>query len=520
MMKKLGICVVLILCGALAFMIWLKRKPGRETALRGLVSDLGLRVSPGELGARRFGPAPEPDVGEAPNVLIIAFDNVRADRMSCYGGPRPTTPNLDALAERGTRFVRCVAQAPYTPHSFASMLSSLYVSDLEVRMRARVSDGNEIKRAGLELYNLSIAEVMREAGYATAAVVHGWFTEAFGLLQGFDWVSYERRLLPAGIDTTLEWLRQWQEIYSDRPFFLLSYSDDVHYEFMRGRGPDDHIFGARHDGFNFSGEILREFRKGKLVPSEDDIRNAFTLYDEGLYWADHEIQRLLDGLDEMGLRDTTIIVFVSDHGEEFNEHGILSHGQSNFATVVDVPLIIVDPRYEGGKVAQERVMNIDVMPTLLDLCGIPVPETAKGSSLAPLVRGEPQPELEGRHIFSEGAWNGFVGAVWAGRYKYLMGKDGDRYLFDLEADPNEARNLAEELPDLTGRLEEMFFRHKRDGLATQILLKLEAPLTLNRIALPDPKLLGDVSSAVKSDDARPTLSEGSIEQLKALGYLE
>ncbi len=510
-----------MLCVALGSIAWLKVRLDRNKALQRRFSYLKSAVIKEGMGARRFEAPAQKESGPPPNVLVIAVDNARADRMSCYGGPRPTTPNLDALANRGTRFARCVAQAPYTPHSFSSMLSSLYVADLEVRVREKEKN---VRRAGLEPYNVTLAEAMHDAGYETAGIfIVGWFTEAFGLLQGFEHVSYTKpRWIPHVVDDTLEWIRDWDERGRERPFFLFSYSADLHSEFMNPKkyGPDQHVFGARHGGFNFSKEVVRKFRDGELVPSEEELHNALTLYDEGLYWTDLEIQRLLDGLDAMGLTRDTIVAFVSDHGEEFNEHGFLSHGQSSFGAVTDVPLIIVDPRREGGHVIEQRVMNIDVMPTILDLCGIPVPETAKGISLAPSVRGASQPELDGRYIFSEGAWNGFIGAVWAGPYKYLMDQNGVAHLFDLEKDPNEIRNLAGEMPELTAQLEQILFLHKREGLATQILLKLDMPLKLDVIGLPRPQPFWAEKLAADEGEPAPVLSEDSIKELKTLGYLE
>jgi len=517
--KLLLVSLALILAAALLFWLGL-----RSARVRQAVERLAWRAGiggPEEPGDRRFGPAARPDPAGAPNVLVIAFDTVRADRMSCYGGPRPTTPVLDALARRGTRFAHCLAQAPYTPHSFCSMLSSLYVADLEVRVRGRPTKGGEIRRAGLEPYNVTLAEAMAGAGYATAAVVQGWFTEAFGLTQGFEWVSYQKRRLPAVVDATLAWIRAHVQAGADRPFFMFSYSLDCHYKFMKGRGPKQHLFGGDPAGFNFEGDVLRSFREGEIAPGEDDIRNALALYDEGLYWADNDLRKLLEGLEQLGIAHETLVVFVSDHGEEFNEHGFLSHGQSNFASVSDVPLIIVDPRRRGGRVVDTWVMNLDVMPTILDLCGVPVPETARGISLAPSLRGEEQPELAGRLLYAEGAWNGFVGAVLAGSTKYLLGLEGRPYLFDIAQDPGEERNLAEAHPARAARMEELLFVHKRDGLAARTRMKRGARLTLDSIGLPEAATLGTGSApaAAEAGDSRPVLSRESEKQLKALGYL-
>jgi arylsulfatase A-like enzyme len=482
----------------------------------------GGRAAPGWAGGarseppsdRRFGEPEKPS--ERPNVLMIAFDNVRADRVSSYGGPNPTTPHLDALAAQGVRFAEVTAQAPYTPHSFSSLFSSLYVADLPVRVRARPRGGEPLARAGLEQYHWTLAEAMQDAGYRTGAVFQGWFTPAFGLEQGFEWTSYKRRRVPAAGDTTLRWLREWKAKASDRPFFLLSYTFDVHYRFMQGRQPDDHLFGGDPTGYNFDSAALKRYRTGGETVTAADLTNALMLYDEGLYWADRELAPLLAGLDELGLADSTIVVFVSDHGEEFGEHGYLSHGQSNFRTVTQVPLIIRDPRRTGGRVVTTPVMNIDVMPTILDLCDIPVPETAKGLSLAPSLRGEEQPEVEHRPLYSEGAWNGFVGSVQVGRWRFLLDDSGRPHLYDAVADPAEKNDLSAQRPALARHLEELLFLHKREGMATQLLLPLGTGLELDRLGLPVLQGLEAVSAPAAE---QPTLSRETEQELKALGYL-
>ena len=486
----------------------------------------GPQEAPQEQGASRVAassPGPPATIqryeGVRPNVLMIAFDTVRADRMSSYGGPRPTTPNLDALAARGARFADCTAQAPFTPHSFSSMLSSLHVADLPVRVRARPEGQSPVTRAGLEEFHVTLPEVMREAGYLTGGVLQGWFTESFGLTQGYDWISYEpRSRLTHVVDESIRFLRGWKRADTQKPFFLFSYSFDVHYPFMEDRPADAHLFGGDPDGFNISREVLSPFRQGKIHPSQDDLDNALTLYDEGLHWADREIQLLMDELTELGVADSTIVVFVSDHGEEFGEHGYLSHGQSNFKTQVEVPLIIADPRLAGGRTVTTPVMNLDVMPTLLELCDIPIPETVKGLSLAPSLRGELQPELESRFIVSEGAWNGFVGGVRAGEFSFLLDEDKRPFLFNLSSDPTESLDLADELPELGRRLRSVLMKHKRTGLATQLLLLQGASLELDRHALPvvDEDFFATLG---RHEAGEATLSEEMIRRLEALGYL-
>lgn len=506
---------------AIAFLSLLVACGGEEPDASSAAEETGLEMSADDVGDRLIrDPRPPRREVQKPNVLVIAVDNVRADRMSSYGGPRETTPHLDALAARGTRFAHVISQAPYTPHSFSSLFTSLYVADLPVRTRARTRGRDTINRAGLEPYHVTLAEVFRDAGYATGAVLQGWFTEAFGLTQGYEWTTYERRTMAETNAETIRWLRAWKERGADRPFFHVTYSLDPHYRFMAGRKADAHVFGGDPKAYNFTREVLQDVRRGEYQPTPADLENVLTLYDEGLYWTDRDTRALLDALEELELADSTVVVFVSDHGEEFDEHGYLSHGQSNFRSVVQVPLIIYDPRQPArhrGRVIETPVMNLDIMPTILDLAGLTIPETAKGVSLLPSIKGEPQPELESRYLFSEGAWNGFVGAVTAGRYTFLLDERKRRHLYDWQASPEEQTNLASEMPRLTRHLEEVLFMHKRQGLATQLLLALGGTVELDGLGLPTAENLR--WAAPGSSTGAPVLSEDSEEQLRALGYL-
>lgn len=448
-----------------------------------------------------------------PNVLVLAVDNLRASRLSSWGGPNPTSSTLDGLTQRGTRFADCTAQAPYSPHSWSSLLSSLPVSSLPVRERARA--GTTIRRAGLEPYHVTLAEAMHAAGYVTAAVVQGWFTEAFGLRQGFDEVDFRRRSATEVAAASIDWLQRWAEEGRRRPFLLFSYSLDVHAEFMKGRPDDAHVFGGDPKGFRYSREQMRRISRGAFEASEADLRNALTLYDEGIYWTDRSLRPLLATLEELEIAHNTLIVVVSDHGEAFGEHGLYGHGTSNYVEEIHVPLIVVDPRVSGrGRVVNTPVMNIDVLPTILDLAGVPIPEQAHGMSLAASVRGRRQPELTARGVYSEGARLGFVGAVRVGRLSLVI--DGHRKgrLFDLRTDPEQRNDLSAQLPHVVRALETLMLQHKRSGAADQLLFASRLPLALDDMALPQvpPRLTRGGADAV--------LSESEQKRLRALGYLQ
>ena len=184
---------------------------------------------------------------------------------------------------------------------------------------------------------------------------------------------------------------EWIEKNRDQPFFVFLYSTDTHYPFLRSH-ERRYLYGQFASTFKFNQDTILGVRDGTVHPSADDIANAMAMYDEALHWTDADLAPLFEYLERSGLSERTIVVFNADHGEEFYEHGVISHGQTYYDGVVHTPLVIAAPRMKtAGRALPELVQNIDIAPTLLDMVGVERPRSWSGRSLKAALEGEPAP---------------------------------------------------------------------------------------------------------------------------------
>jgi choline-sulfatase len=328
----------------------------------------------------------------AANVLLITVDTLRADHLSGYGFSLQTSPNLDALAGEGVLFERTIAATSATAPSHASIMTSLYT-----RQHTIGTGNGETRLEG----STTLAELFRNAGYATAAFVSNFVLERrVGLDRGFEVYDDElpsselnRPLMVERIaeETTaraLAWLQR-----AERPFFLWVHLQDPHGPY-RPPGPHSGHFAPGVD----PGEPLLPVLKGNSgragVPAYQalpGLRRASEYrarYADEIFYADRWIGELLGTVG-----DQTIVLFTSDHGESLGEGGsYFVHGTSTLPVQAHVPLILRAPGLEAGR-RSELVSHVDIMPTLLELTGIDVPDHARGLALGPYLRaGEPLPE--------------------------------------------------------------------------------------------------------------------------------
>jgi arylsulfatase A-like enzyme len=330
-------------------------------------------------------------------VLLIWADTLRRDHMSAYGYHRPTTPILEKLAAEGVLFRDGVGQATWTKVATPSVLTSLYPTS------HRVEDFSD----RLPSTATTIAEVYRQAGYATLSMSSGPFTGQFtNLHQGFEEV-HESGSVHEGLSgkTSRDYvdrLLPWLEAHRDVRFFVFLHVTDPHHPF-KARPPYDTLWTdanweqerERHLGAVKSAmadPLLKRVgmpTRAELVQAKVDP-DAYAERDRGWYdgsirGMDAEIGRLAERLRTLGLERRTVVAFTADHGEEFFEHGRSFHGQSVYGELSNMPLILWGPgTLPAGVVVEPTVQMIDVMPTLLDLSGLAVPEAAQGRTLVPL----------------------------------------------------------------------------------------------------------------------------------------
>lgn len=382
----------------------------REISCRIVVdSKVDVFLSPCELL-----PVPDP----RPNVLVFLVDTLRPDHLGCYGYDRDTSPHWDALAQDGVRLDAMMSQSSWTRPAVASLLTSTYPSV------HRTNDRADILRADLT----TVAHVFRDAGYVT----HGFMANptclpTWGFGKGFTrYRDIESLTVNPGkdadvVDAVIEALDE----VAGRPWFFYAHAIGPHSPYDPPP-PYDSLF--RTDTSDATGEEAVRAR----------TRN---LYDGEIAFSDAQFGRLMEALRQRDLYDNTWIVLLSDHGEEFWEHGNSGHGKSLFDELVHIPCIIKLAHSSfSGSVAEGVCEIMDVAPTLLDAVGLPVPEQFQGLSLMEGIAGGPMPS---RPAYSSLylAKRSLFGAR-GNDAKYINDVAADReHWFDLNADPTEKQPL-------------------------------------------------------------------------------
>lgn len=350
----------------------------------------------------RFAGGRSRETGENPphGVILVLVDTLRRDHLDLYGHERPTAPNLARLAGEGATFDNAVAQGTWTKVSVPSIQTGLYPLTHTIHeFDARLPNSAQ-----------TLAETYRDAGYATVAFSSIMFTGRFSNLhQGYEELHEFTSLRdPLHSKTSREYVNRllpWIEAHKDSPFFVFLHVFDPHDPFEPHRPfntmwADPSKREEHHRREKSVQEIIqhpilkrfimpsREELDRAQIPAEEFVNYNKDWYDGSIREMDTQLGRLVEGLEAMGLGESTLIAFTSDHGEEFLEHGRTFHGHTLYGELTNVPLVFWWPgRIERGSRSAEVVESIDIMPTLLDLSGISVPEAAQGASLLPLMGG-------------------------------------------------------------------------------------------------------------------------------------
>jgi len=436
-------------------------------------------------------PAPQPVESRGPrrNVLLYVADTMRADHLSVYGYRHPTTPALERLARGGITFDRAIAQSSWTRPATASILTGRYPVDHgAVTLRDRLRPGAP-----------TMAEIFQTAGYATAGFVTNVNVgDRFGFGRGFDTFEYLAENLDSPhVHTPADELHEralaWLDTHREQPFLLYLHATDPHAPYrppaeqaarFRDAGPAATIDetmspGRLHD------------RPGLLTPP--NLAFLRSQYDGEIAGLDAAIGRLLMRMEQLGVADRTVVAFVADHGEEFLEHGGLEHGRTLYDELVRVPLLIAVPGGpEAGRRSATLARQIDLLPTLLELSGLPRPSDLPGEAL---LSAEGRLRASPAEAFSE-TWFGQLPltALVVPPWKVIVPVHGPERpaVYDLGADPGEQRNLASSHPILV-------------GYAKQRIAELRM-----RAARHEPTPEHD----------EPPLDPATLERLRALGYVE
>lgn len=487
-------------------------------------------------GCARERPAPPPAVfGPGPRcVVVVSLDCLRADRLHCYGNPVETSPFLDRLAAEGTRFARATCPGNWTLPSHMSLFTGLYPH------RHGVINGN----CSLAAAAPHLVEPLRAAGWRTAAFTGGgYLAPRYGYDRGFE-TYWAAPRIDGVLDETLARASAWLAEQRGHDVFLFLHTYEIHEpftppaEYLRRLLPEPRT--------NVTGEIAQMRELAKTGATPEQIREIVARYDADILHTDAKLGAFRAALDTLGLGGNLLFIVSSDHGEQFWEHGKTGHGGDMLgAELTDVPLIVTlpaagagragragEPAARGragggdprGRVLDDEVSFLDIMPTVLEAAGLPAPPAIDGVSLLPALLGGTDAgaarDAAGTRPAARGAGNGQPSArerrrlEIAGRAVELAVTEGLRFAAVRAG----GWKLIAPLPEAAGRRLKM----------APALYDLRAdPRELNPLPARDPiaEALGGVLPGWERlglPSYRPgqaAVDEATQRQLRALGYV-
>ncbi|MBN1222090.1 MAG: sulfatase-like hydrolase/transferase, partial [Candidatus Aminicenantes bacterium] len=417
------------------------------------------------------------------NVLLIIVDTLRADRVG-YSGYDVATPNMDFLAADGTRFTNTSCQYPMTLPSHASIMTSTFPQYHGIK-----NNGYYVLDEGFT----TLAEVLKANGYSTSAFIGAMVLDSkFGLAQGFD--AYDDTFKTPDFLKALEAQNLAEDVYKSAEIWFEANFREKFFMWVHFYDP--------HAPYT--------------PPPPYDTKYADP-YDGEVTYTDVYIGKLIDMLKEKDLLDKTLVILTSDHGEGLKEHAEVTHGIFLYDTTIHVPLVFRCPGIvPSGRIVEQQVRTVDLMPTVCDILDIRMPEGLQGISLLPVIEND---SVQGFESYAETYFpllsNGWspLKSIRTQRYKYIEAPVPE--LYDVVDDPEELTNIINKKPekakDLAARLkkfEEKYASEKtpsRSSLSFEEREKLRSlgytdfggEGELDKSGLPDPKAKIEVFNKIQ-----------------------
>ncbi len=442
------------------------------------------------------------------SVVLIIVDAFNAGHTSVYGYGRPTTPNLEKLAKRGTLFTNWVSNSSWTRPSFATLITGLPKKDHKV----------ELTNQNLSNKIVTMAEIFRDAGYSTAGFVgNPLVRKVWQFDQGFNVYedTKDHKAFPRAkilVDKAIGWLHRATR--RDRPFFLMVFLTDPHTPY---RPVTRHRNYLEKVGIKENTEYpLKEYKKPLPRAEHDGIVAA---YDGEVAYADEQIGRLVAELETLEKFDDTTVVVTADHGEIFGEHNCYLHGYHMWEPVLRVPFIISSPSLLAkGQVNDLPHTHMDLLPSLANLAGIAVPDNKPGSSI--LDAAATSEKSSDRPLFSQYNSYGIERqAARIGRWKLIHHHKVDKR--DLEKLGDLSRKIPRAKPKNLPSI-------AVDGERWELYDLVTDPSEVNDLYRTDShkpvvKDLKEIITRFRMDGSKPMqpprLSEETLEALQAAGYI-
>lgn len=462
-MKNLRLIVVLVVAANLAVVAFLllqkpaeNRPTGVGEAIAPLLDDTTQSKATYDLGDKK---------GEL-NLIVISMDALRHDRTGFGGNPDGLTPNLDAFMEEAVVFQDAAAVASWTLPSHMSLWTARWPSIHGVTNKLKLLSQDQMVPTSLSPGIESFPDHLIRAGFTAGGFTGGAGVQAsYGFGRNFDTWLDDKPF--AGFDYSAGPALEWLKTNASKRFFLFLHGYDAHGQHdLTGLRPRDVItdYHGTLDGSIEEQAKLREQGLANIknpgdgpdltgVVSKEDAAFLEKVYDLKVKQADERVGAFLSQLKAMGLYDRSIIAIVSDHGDEFMEHGYLDHGPTLCQHQLHVVMGIRFPGFTRRNDVKTPVRLFDLFPTLFDALGLTGPTGVDGQSLMPLLRGE---KLD-LPMYAESDYRLFVHlrSVRQGKKKLVLDlADGGRVLYDLAGDPDEAHDGSSADPRATYEMEQ------------------------------------------------------------------
>ncbi len=395
------------------------------------------------------------------NVILLTVDSLRPDHLGCYGYRRNTSPNIDMLAQKGHLFRRVFAQSAWTIPGIMSILTSLQPPVHQIEERGRLLDTDIT----------TVIDCFRKEGYVVPNICFLFTLPEFSTM-GIGPVE-ERYFAEDDSDELLRWLDE----NHDSKFFIFYHYRDLHLPYKPKDVSHSLFLSEIKEEGQLSPGVRAVLSDAATIPvgtvrfEPTDRPFIIDLYDAEVRELDSFVGRLYTRLRRYGLLSNTLIVITSDHGEELLDHGFVGHASTThsatlFDEIIYIPLIISMPGYlPGGFETGEQVQQVDIMPTVLGIVGLPVPAGVQGRSLAPLLLDHQQQHHASLPVFAETVYGGFqateemaktrLRCIRTDSWKLIETEspEGKTYqLYDLLLDPREFQDVSAENPQTASML--------------------------------------------------------------------
>jgi arylsulfatase len=391
----------------------------------------------------------EPDIGQAKNsanVILITINSLRADHVSSLGYNRQTTPNFDKFAKEYIFFTNTFATSSWQMPSTGSIFTSLYPAEhgathINKKLNPRVE---------------TVAEILKKNGFYTMGFCcNPRLSNEYGFGQGFDmYDDYSATMILSSIlfdqndsfdinkkrtndlinDAAIRWLQN----NTHKPFFLFVHYYDNHWDYLPGPPYNSLYIDTNYQGDIDGTEIAKEPLYSNK-PSNEDFEHIIALYDGEIRQTDQDLGEFLTFLKKQGRFEDSVIIVTGDHGEQFYEHGHTSH-HGIFDEMIHVPLAVSIPDFNAPKTVDCLVSSVDILPTILDVTGIPVPSECKGKSLKSLIENKIKKQRDFVFVEYTGGAVPDCSAARFNRYKFVTQAD-EFFAYDLQEDEYEQKKI-------------------------------------------------------------------------------